>query len=211
MSEPEKELIIPSELTEILQRFTKDAIRTQPEDLIQWSTSYFSALTQEKPLPVRGSPDTPTSVDLTRETLSAIHQEFQKRETVSRKELESMWKSFSLAEDHLQHILSVGCFREELEWMKFFALCCSYIGGTIKNAMAHICYILNSEPGCKLLEASVPYDTFRPLYTYLATMDGEVSEAQIDQALAYLGKKAKSSNGMVKVSDFIDTCKVRLG
>ncbi|KAL4636240.1 ropporin-1-like protein isoform X1 [Arapaima gigas] len=211
MSELGKEIIIPAELTEILQRFTKDAIRTQPEDLIEWSTSYFSALTQERPLPVREALDNPPSVDLTRETLSAIHQEFQKRETVSRREIENMWKALGLAEDHLQHILSVGGFSGELEWLKFFALCCSYIGGTIKNAMAHICYILSSEPDCKLLDASVPYDKFRQLYTYLAAVDGEVSEAQINQALLYLEAKAKSCNGMVKVSDFIDSCKVRLG
>lgn len=37
MPQTDKQVCIPPELPELLKQFTKAAIRTQPQDLIQWA------------------------------------------------------------------------------------------------------------------------------------------------------------------------------
>ncbi|KAL7890736.1 hypothetical protein AOLI_G00002120 [Acnodon oligacanthus] len=210
MSEKGAGMVIPPELPGILKQFTKDAIRTQPEDLLEWSTVYFSALVRGQPLPVRKVPKRVFTTDLTPEALTDMHLQLSMKSTVSKKEVHSAWKRLGLPDELLKHICKVGCFGAELDWIKFFALCCSYLGGTIKVAMAHACHIMNCDPTCTPHDACVPFETFRYLYTYLAAMDGDVPQCQMDRALTYLETQAKVCNGVVKVSDFINSRKVRL-
>nr|XP_023998311.1 ropporin-1-like [Salvelinus alpinus]XP_023998312.1 ropporin-1-like [Salvelinus alpinus] len=128
-----------------------------------------------------------------------------------RRRWSKLWRSLGLADDLLRHIMTVGCFGDQLDWIKFFALGCSYLGGTIKNAMTHALYILNSDSSCKPqtpASLSRPSDSF---YSYLAAVDKEVSQAQIDRTITYLEAQAKARDGMVKVSDFVNSRKVRLG
>ncbi|XP_015214175.1 ropporin-1-like [Lepisosteus oculatus] len=209
-----KQVIIPPELPDILKQFTKAAIRTQPADLLEWSSIYFTALANGQPLPVRARSDqnaAASQMDLTPELLKALHTEFGERETVHQEEVELKWNEFGLPVDLLKHIIVVGHFDEELEWMKFLALGCSYLGGTIKNAMIHACYILNSDPNSTPPDACVPYDMFKFLYTYLADVDREVSQDQVNQVLKHLETQVVSSEGVVKVSDFMNNRKLRLG
>ncbi|KAL6455923.1 hypothetical protein MHYP_G00357740 [Metynnis hypsauchen] len=210
MSEKGADMAIPPELPGILKQFIKDAIRTQPEDLLEWSTVYFSALVQGQPLPVKKVPKRVFTTDLTHVALTAMHSQLSMKSTVSKKEVRSAWKRLGLPDELLKYIYKVGCFGAELDWIKFFALCCSYLGGTIKVAMAHACYIMNCDPTCKPPDACVLFETFRYLYTYLAAVDGDVPQWRMDRALTYLETQAKLCNGVVKVSDFINSRKVRL-
>lgn len=45
MPQTDKQICIPPELPELLKQFTKAAIRTQPQDLIQWAAEYVLVLT----------------------------------------------------------------------------------------------------------------------------------------------------------------------
>lgn len=65
-----------------------------------------------------------------------------------------------------------------------FSLVC--VWQTIKNAMVNACYILNTHKSCIPPNALMPFDTFRYLYTYLAAVDGEVAQTQLDRALSQL-------------------------
>ncbi|OAD62923.1 Ropporin-1-like protein [Eufriesea mexicana] len=47
------EIIVPSNLPSILKEFCKAAIRTQPYDLLQWSSSYFRALADGEEPPTK--------------------------------------------------------------------------------------------------------------------------------------------------------------
>nr|ACQ58861.1 Ropporin-1-like protein [Anoplopoma fimbria] len=48
-----QQINIPPQLPDLLKSFTKAAIRTQPKDLLQWSSAYFSALSNGECLPVK--------------------------------------------------------------------------------------------------------------------------------------------------------------
>lgn len=49
----QREIIVPSKLPMILKQFCKAAIRTQPYDLLKWSSSYFRALADGEEPPVK--------------------------------------------------------------------------------------------------------------------------------------------------------------
>ncbi|XP_018598680.1 ropporin-1-like [Scleropages formosus] len=211
MADEDRQFEIPVKLPEILKQFTKDAIRTQPADIIQWAALYFSALVEGQPVPVAepAAQEADQDGDLTPEVLTAMHSEFCERETVSKAEVAKTWQSFGLPDDLLKRIFLLYNFGEHLNWIKFLALGCKHLGGTLKNAMIHACYIM--DPACKPPDAGIPFETFRFLYTYLAALDEEVTVGQVERALTYLETKASSQSGVIKVSDFISNREVRLG
>lgn len=55
---------------------------------------------------------------------------------------------------------------------------------TIMSALKHACEILTEDPEGGA--AQIPFDTFQRLYTYLAHLDGEIPEEQIDSFLHHL-------------------------
>ncbi|KAM4626966.1 ropporin-1-like isoform 2-T2 [Discoglossus pictus] len=205
-----KLLYIPAELPEILTQFTKCAINSQPDDLLHWTTMYFRALEG-------GSvPCSNTQVNistsrwsvLTSEHLRSLHQTVAGRLTIQNKELLSMWTELNLPFNLFEKILWVGQMAEEIEWLKFFILACSSIALTIAKSLKIACEILSTDHGKE--EPQIPFSTFQHLYIYLADVDGEVSNAHVHSMLSYLQQKTATSNGMIKISDFISDPKVIL-
>lgn len=59
---------------------------------------------------------------------------------------------------------------------------------TIISALKHACEILSENPEGAV--AQIPLNTFKSLYTYLAHLDGEIPEEQIDSFLHSLHEYA---------------------
>ncbi|MBN3281267.1 ROP1 protein, partial [Polyodon spathula] len=187
MPPPGKQVTVPEELPEILKAFTKAAIRTQPADIVHWSAMYFTALANGQPLPTKSEILVPTShAEFSIDHLKTLHEKFGSRCSVYPEELAEKWMELNLSEGLLRDIMTVGNFGEEVDWLKCIALACSALGGTITNAIKYACCILTSDPNCPSEEACIPYHLFRFLYTYLADIDGEISQGHIDRALTYL-------------------------
>ncbi|XP_016363911.1 ropporin-1-like protein isoform X2 [Sinocyclocheilus rhinocerous] len=173
-----QQISIPPELPDILKQFTKAAIKTQPRDVLQWATDYFSALSKGQDLPVKERLEMPvatqkTDTGLTPGLLKILHKQ-------------------------LDTILALGNFSENINWMQFSALGCSALGGTITSALKHACEILTEDPEGGA--AQIPFNTFQSLYTYLAHLDGEIPKEQIDSFLHSLEEQCQG--GMVQPSNF---------
>ncbi|XP_051969443.1 ropporin-1-like protein isoform X2 [Xyrauchen texanus] len=184
-----QQINIPPELPDILKQFTKAAIRTQPCDVLEWATEYFSALSKGEALPVKERLEMPmatqkTDTGLTPGLLKILHQQLAHKEIFTKEELLQKWKGLCLPIEQLDTILAVGNFDENFDWMQFLALGCSALGGTIKSALKHACEILTEEHEGDA--AQIPFDTFRSLYTYLAHLDGEIPKEQTDSFLLNL-------------------------
>lgn len=54
MPQTDKQICIPPELPELLKQFTKAAIRSQPQDLIQWAAEYVLLSHLQPPAPLGG-------------------------------------------------------------------------------------------------------------------------------------------------------------
>lgn len=59
---------------------------------------------------------------------------------VTNEELEQKWKGLCLPVEQLNTILTLGNFETEADWMHFFALCCSALGGVSNEALIYYIY-----------------------------------------------------------------------
>ncbi|KAG8508538.1 Glucose-6-phosphate isomerase, partial [Galemys pyrenaicus] len=131
MPQTDKQICIPPELPELLKQFTKAAIRTQPQDLIQWAADYFGAMSRGEIPPVRERSERVALsnwAELTPELLKILHSRVAGRLIINAEELAQMWKVLSLPTDLFNSVMNVGRFTEEIEWLKFLALACSSLG-----------------------------------------------------------------------------------
>ncbi|XP_072268076.1 ropporin-1-like protein [Pyxicephalus adspersus] len=197
---------IPPELPEVLKQFTKAAIRTQPHDVLQWSAAYFGSLSKGESLPVKERVEmmvanTKTTTGLTLGLLKVLHKQLSLKIIVNKDELEQKWKDLCLPQAQLQSILELVNFGREVEWLKFLALACSTLGETITTALKNACEILTEDPEGGA--AQIPFETFTFLYKYLAQVDQDISETQIEEAILLLQTEAKKQDGMIQPSNFL--------
>ncbi|XP_069561631.1 ropporin-1-like protein [Brachyistius frenatus] len=201
-----QQINIPPELPNILKNFTKAAIRTQPKDLLVWSAAYFNALSKGKCLPVKDRLEMnvatqKTDTGLTPGLLKILHKQLSPGQICRKEDLQTKWKSLCLPMDQLRSLLSLGSFCSVIDWMEFFALGCSTLGGTLVSSLKFACEILteDEEGGA----ARIPFDTFVKLYTYLAQVDGDMTQDRIDNFLSSLQPQVAFQHGMIKPLDFI--------
>uniref|UniRef100_H3C4H2 Ropporin-1-like protein n=2 Tax=Tetraodon nigroviridis TaxID=99883 RepID=H3C4H2_TETNG len=203
-----QQIHIPPQLPDILKNFTKAAIRTQPKDVLQWSEAYFSALSKGECLPVKDRLETnlgnqTTDTGLTPGLLKVLHKQLSHRQTCSRTELEKKWSGVCLPAEQLETLLSLGRFGADVDWMSFFALGCSTLGGSLLTSLKYACEILteDEEGGA----ARIPFVIFAKLYTYLAHLDGDIPQRDMDKFLSGLRERVDLQGGMIKPVDFISS------
>ncbi|XP_006915930.2 ropporin-1-like protein [Pteropus alecto] len=201
-----QQIHIPPELPDILKQFTKAAIRTQPADVLQWSAGYFSALSRGDPLPVKDRIEMPvatqkTDTGLTQGLLRVLHKQCSHRQYVDLADLEQKWGKLCLPIEKFRALLQLDPCEHEMEWMKFLALGCSMLGGSLSTAMKHLCEILTTDPEGG--PARIPFETFAYVYRYLSRLDPAISVAETDVYLSSLKDSIESrKNGMIGLSDF---------
>ncbi|XP_069762976.1 ropporin-1-like protein isoform X2 [Narcine bancroftii] len=184
-----QQIEIPPEFPEILKQFTKAAIRTQPRDVLQWSASYFAALSKGETLPVKERFEMPVATQkndtgLTPGLLKVLHNQLSPKNVVEERELVEKWEDLSLPIQRLRNILQLGSFGHEIEWMKFMALACSDLGGSLFSALKYACEILTTDPPGGA--AHIRFETFTYLFAYLAEMDGTFTDSKIEEMLLTL-------------------------
>ncbi|KAM9337558.1 ropporin-1-like protein [Symphorus nematophorus] len=201
-----QQINIPPQLPDILKNFTKAAIRTQPKDVMLWSAAYFSALSKGECLPVKDRLEMnvatqKTDTGLTPGLLKILHKQLSPGQTCNKEELQRKWKGLCLPMEKLETLLSLGGFASDVDWMEFFALGCSSLGGTLVSSLKFACEILteDEEGGA----ARIPFNTFVKLYTYLAHLDGDMPQDHIDNFLCSLEAQVELQHGMIKPLDFI--------
>ncbi|NXG28028.1 ROP1 protein, partial [Dromaius novaehollandiae] len=127
---------------------------------------------------------------------------------ISADELAHLWKSVKLPKDLFASIINVGCFTEEIEWLKFLALACRPIGVIIAETLKIICEVLSGDHNDG--PPRIPFSTFQFLYTYIAEKDGEISASHVSRMLNYIEQEIIGPDGLIKVSDFTQNPQVRL-
>uniref|UniRef100_A0A8C4UFN5 Ropporin-1-like protein n=1 Tax=Falco tinnunculus TaxID=100819 RepID=A0A8C4UFN5_FALTI len=190
-----QQIKIPPELPDILKQFTKAAIRTQPHDVLQWAAAYFSALSKGEPLPVKERIEMPLATEKTDAVLTpGLLKILDCVRMVNVAELKEKWKHLCLPEEQLNAILQLDNFGKEVEWMKVLALACSALGEVRSNSMKHACEILTRDPEGGA--ARIPFETFSFLYSYLASIDGEIPEEKTEAFL-----RVKVDQGYIKCTE----------
>nr|XP_016848431.1 PREDICTED: ropporin-1-like protein isoform X2 [Anolis carolinensis] len=200
-----QQIHVPPELPDIMKQFTKAAIRTQPRDVLQWSYGKYFSLSQSEPLPVKERVEIPVATQkndtgLTPGLLKILHKQLSEKGTVELPDLQRKWKNLCLPMAQLHNILQLDDFSEGVEWMKFFALGCSALGGSLMSSMKHACEILTEDPEGGA--ARIPYDTFAFIYSYLAGLDEEITGEATESYLKSLKERVARKENMVGLADF---------
>jgi len=201
-----QQIQIPPELPDILKQFTKAAIRTQPKDVLTWSAAYFRALANGETPPVKQRLEMPqatqkTDTGLTPGLLRVLNKQLGPKKIVPLKMIEDKWSDLALPKEQFDELVRVGTFSGNVEWLKFFALGCSALGENIKDAMKTVCEILTADPDGG--PARIPFPLFKELYTYLATIDGDISQDHINIVLNYLQYHVDKQDGFVQPRNFL--------
>ncbi|KAG5900049.1 hypothetical protein JTB14_009127 [Gonioctena quinquepunctata] len=126
------QISIPPSFPYLLRQYAKAAIRTQPMDLLQWSTAYFRCLSLNIPPPVKPRLEYPVPRDyygLTPGWLKALLHQLQSNRTISFMVLWDRWTGACLTHNTLIQILCVGGFEnpEAIPWMRFIGLCAAHL------------------------------------------------------------------------------------
>ncbi|KAF0756908.1 ropporin-1-like, partial [Aphis craccivora] len=161
-------IIVPESLPEILKKYVKAAIRSQPEDIVSWSAEYFkSADSQYVSLTTKKSINTKQTQDRTLFRILA----FQLGTTIGTKErIEEVWSDLSLDFNLLEQIYTIGDFRaEHVDMVEFLGITFGHWTKSLKETILLCC-----EAFCKCLAADgyfMHVDVACKLYGYLAKLD----------------------------------------
>ncbi|KAF3420500.1 hypothetical protein E2986_03999 [Frieseomelitta varia] len=174
----DREVIVPPSLPLILKEFCKAAIRTQPYDLLRWSTSYFQALAdgEEPPTKLRLEyPPPNTASGLTLGFLRILLRQFgDYNKSLSVETILRRWDCLCLDRRDLNLILMIGKFRRKCQVKKFLAIAVGLLGSSLCETMIMICELFTHEPEGG--SAMVPVTFFLEIYGYLAGLCCDGSE-----------------------------------
>lgn len=142
-----------------------------------------------------------TDTGLTQGLLKVLHKQCSHKEYVELADLEQKWKNLCLPIEKFKVLLQLDPCENKIEWIKFLALGCSMLGGSLNTAMKHLCEILTSDPEGG--PARIPFEIFSYVYRYLSGLDKEIPASDTESYLSSLKDKVDSrKNGMVGLSDF---------
>ncbi|XP_044260216.1 uncharacterized protein LOC123008470 [Tribolium madens] len=174
-----QQICIPPTFPYLLRQFAKAAIRTQPNDLLKWSTTYFRCLSLNIPPPVKPRLEYPIPRDhhgLTPGWLRALLYQMVGHQTVTFKTLWDRWIGACLQHPNLIQILVLGGFddNQAVPWLRFLALCAAHLTDNLTQTMILICEILTEEPEGG--SAMIPLTIFLDLYNFLARIDASLPQ-----------------------------------
>ncbi|XP_039296266.1 golgin subfamily A member 6-like protein 22 [Nilaparvata lugens] len=167
-----QQINVPLNLPYILKQYAKAAIKTQPRDLLHWSSAYFRALANGDVPPVKDRIEYPlisTPSGLTAGFLRILIKQFGKSGIIEEKELIKKWKGVGLEIDELHNMLRLCGFRKTVRWLNFVAVAAGFLSPNLTQTMILLCELLTDEPEGG--SAAILYQTFMTLYIYLARMD----------------------------------------
>ncbi|KAK9876001.1 hypothetical protein WA026_011118 [Henosepilachna vigintioctopunctata] len=170
-----EQISIPPTFPYLLRQYAKAAIRTQPVDLLKWSTTYFRCLSLNCPPPVKTRLEYPIPDDwygLTPGWVKSLYLQIHPNSNVEFKVLWDRWIGSCLNHDQLIEILCLGGFQDPLAipWLKFIGLCAAMISKSLTQTMTLVCEILTEEP--EGASASITLEMFLSIYKFLAEIDG---------------------------------------
>ncbi|KAK4878653.1 hypothetical protein RN001_011159 [Aquatica leii] len=169
-----QQINIPPTFPYLLRQYAKAAIRTQPTDLLRWSTAYFRCLSLNLPPPVKPRLEYPIPkayFGLTPGWLKALMCQLSNNLTVPFQVLWDRWIGACMQHEHLINLLVLSGFKDPyaIPWLEFVGICAGHLTDNLTNTMILFCEIITEEPEGG--SAMVPLEIFLTVYKLLANID----------------------------------------
>ncbi|KAH0550459.1 uncharacterized protein LOC123260403 [Cotesia glomerata] len=179
---------VPPKLPVILKQFCKAAIRTQPYDLLKWSTAYFNALAEGSEPPSKTRLEYPLETAASGSCLTfgllkvLVRQLGDYNKTVPVEVILKRWTDLCLEITDLNLIMIVGKFRRKCQIKKFLAIAAGLLGSSLFDTMLIICELFTMEPDGG--SSMIPVNLFMEIYEYLAGLNCGGEEREPNQDLS---------------------------
>ncbi|CAF1373421.1 unnamed protein product, partial [Adineta ricciae] len=202
-----EQISIPSEFPDILLQFSKAAIRTQPTDVLAWSAAYFRALANGQTPPIKERMEMPVATQkidtgLTMGLLKILHRQFASKGMVPLNEIQNKYQDLSIPQEQFDDIVQIGGFNGDVQWEHFLTVAMTKISKSLTDTLIKICELLTSDPPGA--NARIPFDQWKKFYRYLAELDGDIRQEQIQEVIDYLANEwVIRQNGMIHPRNFI--------
>jgi len=196
---------IPTDLPDILKAFTKAVIRTQPEDLLQFSAEYFTALSKNEPPPGKERLHLVNGKQADMDAIGAVHRKFGGQDEVSRKELKEKWEDMGLDGNQLDTAISMTKAEgDNIPYTTMLVSMCALLSQNFKTILGSTCHLLTPEPDDGLNR--VQLETFQTVYRQMLMLENGGKEAGIDKLYApvmdYLKEESTKHDGRIGPNEF---------
>jgi len=199
-----EQIHIPSDLPDILKQFTKAAIKTRPDNLMQWAADYFSALADGRAPPVASrvtilaapaagtagdssSSSSSSLADLTFAHLAALTLELSEGgDCVGKTALIDACARLKFPEQAVKDALGVGDFGDIVPWRTFVALEAATLQPGMQDTLAIMARLFSKEGTAA---GGIPFTVFREVYTFLGGLDSDMA-GSIESTLKGLAGRA---------------------
>ncbi|KAH7831832.1 uncharacterized protein MONOS_1221 [Monocercomonoides exilis] len=166
-----EQIEVPLELPEILKAFTKECIRAQPENLVEFAANYFAQMAQT------GDSESNMSI----EQFVALRQKFEEidaenifvlpRETITQVAIDS-----GISDATINNINSMGKPEKTMDWREFIVLAISVAAENMISAFELIFMTFASQE-----EPALPTNFFLLLVGFLISRDPSKPPEYMDQ------------------------------
>jgi len=201
-----QQIHVPPDLPDILKQFTKAAIRTQPKDVLAWSSAYLHALANGEIPPAKERVERMVATQkddtgLSPELLRVLNRQLGPKKVVALTLIEEKWTDLALPKEVFDDLVRIGDLVGEVKWIEFLALACSSLSMDMTSTMKLLCEILTADPAGGA--ARIPFPLFKDLYMYLARNDQDINLESVNKVLEYLETHAKEQKGYIQPRHFL--------
>jgi len=201
-----QQIEIPPQLPDCLKQFTKAAIRTQPKDVLIWAASYFNALANGQVPPVKERLEmkvatNKTDTGLTPGLIAVLHKQLGSNDILTSDEILEKWLQLALPKEQFDELLRLGGFKDKVKWLHFVSMAASAITEDIAMALKLICETLSVDlPGGA---ARIPFVLWKDLYSFLAQVDGGISQEMMAAVYKHVDYDVEKQGGMIQPRNFL--------
>ena len=182
-----EQIVIPSDLGDILKAYSKEVIRNEPENIYEFSAQYFAQFVTSE---ARISTDQLISL---RQRLGAGE------DCVGQAQLYEATAEVAIPSAAVDKVLQLGDFGDDVNWKEFAVLMLSLEGEDAMQAVQLIFEVFSDEG-----DATLPTDTFLELLRPFAARDPVMMAADgiMDALSEELAQSAAAKNGLTSFDDF---------
>ncbi|XP_008209228.1 uncharacterized protein LOC100121242 [Nasonia vitripennis] len=198
-----EQINVPPKLPMILKQFCKSAIRTQPYDLLKWSSAYFHALAngEEPPTKLRLEyPPACTAYGLTLGFLKVLLRQLgaDYNKVLPLQSILERWDYLCLDRRDSDLIILIGKFRNKCQIKKFLSIAVGLLTRSLTETMITICELFTHEPDGG--SAMIPVGLFMEIYGYLASLRCDGAERGSFEDLCLCSETTPSSEAQAPAS-----------
>ena len=171
-----EQIVVPPDLGDVVKAYTKEVIRRQPKDLLEFSAVYFSNLANVS----RNADDGPAP---SAEQLAAAYRELASTEMIAQEDLAAVCAAQGVSPQTLEKVSRLADLAEMVDPKEFLVLMLTLTAEHFQGMLQSLFEVFGSGEG------RLSTELFLTLFGFLAMRDAEISASFSDELAEDLAAK----------------------